>query len=212
MLSFIVQRSFVTINSQCRAFIAAVKKLKVSRWITTLLKKIHFIFCPWGGQSTVHIHTNVFWSSLTLLTIANLWMVWNVWSTFMALFASSALSGLWWRVWGLGGATREIWLENSHRRPHTAFRDGALLLRQDKNNHRIQRLNFCINCNVLTESWLHQFSLLRIFFSVSISFPYHRVWSEPQHDKWQVRHLHSSSPLSNLDWEYWIHVRKFEFS
>ena len=123
------------------------------------------------------------------------------------------LSGLWWRVWGLGGATREIWLENSHRRPHTASRDGTLPLRQDKNNHRIQRQNFCFNCNVLIESWLYQLSLLRTFiFSVSISFPYPRVWSEPQHDKWQVRHLHSSSPLSNLDWEYWIHVRKFEFS
>ena len=103
MLSFIVQRSFVTINSQCRAFIAAVKKLKVSRWITTLLEKIHFIFCARPVHS--HIHTNVFHSGPVFrhLTIANLWMVWNVWSTFMALFAGSALSGLWWRVWGLGG-------------------------------------------------------------------------------------------------------------
>ena len=109
MLSFIVQRSFVTINSQCRAFMA-VKKLKVSvnhHFVTE--NTLHILFCE------ASVHTNVFWSSQTQthLTIANLWMVWNVWSTFMALFAGCrprprphlvlSQSGLWWRWRGLRG-------------------------------------------------------------------------------------------------------------
>ena len=121
MLSFIVQRSFVTINSQCRAFMA-VKKLKVSvnhHFVT----KIHFIFCV----RPLFTFTQMYSGPVRLrhLTIANLWMVWNVWSTFMALFAGWAPGQALLCLLcgggggGLGGATREIWLENSHRRPHT---------------------------------------------------------------------------------------------
>ena len=110
MLSFIVQRSFVTINSQCRAFMA-VKKLKVSVNHHFVRKNTLHILCV---RPAGHIHTHVFYSGPARhLTIANLWMVWNVWSTFMALFAGGrprprpclvlSPSGLWWRWRGLRG-------------------------------------------------------------------------------------------------------------
>ena len=149
MLSFIVQRSFVTINSQCRAFIAPVKKLKVSRWITNLLKKIHFILlCEASPVTFTRMYSILVQSSdIWPLLICEWFEMFEAhsWHCLQAQLCLACGGG----CGGWEGATRETWLENSHRRPHTAFRDVSLPLRQDKNNHRIQRLNFCFDYNVL---------------------------------------------------------------
>ena len=206
MLSFIVQRSFVTINSQCRAFMA-VKKLKVSvnhHFVT----KIHFIFCARPVHS--HIHTNVFHSGPVFrhLTIANLWMVWNVWSTFMALFAGWAPGQALLCLLcgggggGLGGATREIWLENSHRRPHTTSEMGLLSSYWPKR----QITHFCI---LYLCSDLHFLSLIKVHFLcfnfslVSASGLHHNMTSD-------TSAICTLLPLlSPLTWEYWSHKGKF---
>ena len=200
MLSFIVQRSFVTINSQCRAFMA-VKKLKVS-------VNHHFV-----KKNTLHIlsvrpEQATFTRMYSIPVQPDIWPLliceWfemfeaHSWHCLQAaapgpgpaLFCLSLVCG---GGGGGSGGPRGKFDLKILTEGHTTSRDVTVITRQDKNLHSIQMLNLRIlnwNVSILISLLFHQLSLLKTIFCLFL-FPSPRLWSEPQHDKWQVRHLHS---------------------
>ena len=183
MLSFIVQRSFVTINSQCRAFMA-VKSLGGS------------LLCY---KNTPHTSYFVFPKPVHTIysgPVRHLWpliicewfeMFGKHWGLCMRARSPWRPSSVWSAVMGgsCGEVTREIWLKSSHWRPHTNFRDVTFHPNRQVNQSKWVFIVSLYSSSISDQKERNTSTCL-YFMSVSSSGLSHYMTSD------RVRHLHSS--------------------
>ena len=186
MLSFIVQRSFVTINSQCRAFMA-VKSLGGS--LLCYKNTPHTSYFPKPVHTIYSGPVRHLWP---LIICEWFEMFGKHWGLCMKARSPWRPSSVWSAVMGgsCGEVTREIWLKSSHWRPHTNFRD--VTFHPNRQVNQSKRV-FIVSLYSSSISDRKERNTSTRLFYVSLL-----LWSEPQHDKWQGPPSALLSPLTPL--------------